>query len=84
MEKTMIALGDEEASSVASDLMSLLARIDQELSRALLDGVVPMFYPPGGPPLRLGEDTKRTGLSKEAVLKLAPSAHDGFYVVPRG
>lgn len=84
MEKTMIGLGDEEASSVASDLASLLARIDQELSRVSLHGVEPMFSPPGVPPLRPGEDIKRAGLSKDAVLKLAPRACDGFYVVPRG
>lgn len=76
-----IGVSETEIEALARDLNGILDWVDQ-LSEVDVDGVEPMT---AVTPMRLKRrnDSVTEGDQSEAVLKAAPDAREGFYVVPK-
>ena len=72
---------DDACAPIAEDLNGILGWIEQ-LGEVDVEGVAPMTSAVAMPaPLR--HDAITDGGKREAILKNAPKADDGFFVVPR-
>ncbi len=76
-----LALAEERVAPMAKELSGILAWIEQ-LGEVDVEGVAPMT---SAAPMQasLRADKVSDGGDAEAVLKNAPKAEDGFFVVPR-
>ena len=77
-----IALPEERVAPMAAELNAIMAWIEQ-LNEVNIDGVEPMTSAVEGLSLPMREDIVTDGDNPDRVLKNAPKAEDGFYVVPK-
>ena len=76
-----LALTKEEVSAAQGDLERIIEMID-EMQTVDTEGVAPMAHPLDGHQ-RLRADEVTETVERERFQSLAPSASDGFYLVPR-
>ena len=77
-----LALPEERVAPMAAELNGILAWIEQ-LNEVDVEGVAPMASAVEGAKLAMREDVVTAGDDPARVLKNAPRADDGFYVVPK-
>jgi aspartyl-tRNA(Asn)/glutamyl-tRNA(Gln) amidotransferase subunit C len=77
-----IALPEEHVAPMAAELSGILAWIEQ-LNEVDIEGVEPMTSAVEGAKLPMREDVVTDGGDPARVLKNAPKADDGFFVVPK-
>ena len=77
-----IALPEERVAPMAAELSGILAWIEQ-LNEVDIEGVEPMTSAVEGAKLPMREDVVTDGGDPARVLKNAPKADDGFFVVPK-
>jgi aspartyl-tRNA(Asn)/glutamyl-tRNA(Gln) amidotransferase subunit C len=77
-----IALPDERVGPMAAELNAIMAWIEQ-LNEVNVEGVEPMTSAVEGLSLPMRADVVDEGDNPDRVLKNAPKAEDGFYVVPK-
>jgi aspartyl-tRNA(Asn)/glutamyl-tRNA(Gln) amidotransferase subunit C len=77
-----IALPEERVAPMAEELSGILAWIEQ-LNEVDIEGVDPMTSAVEGARLPMREDVVTDGGDPTRVLKNAPKADDGFFVVPK-
>lgn len=77
-----LALPEERVAPMAQELNGILAWIEQ-LNEVDVDGVAPMTSAVEGAKLPMREDVVTEGGDPARVLKNAPKAEDGFFVVPK-
>jgi aspartyl-tRNA(Asn)/glutamyl-tRNA(Gln) amidotransferase subunit C len=77
-----IALPEERVAPMAEELSGILAWIEQ-LNEVDVEGVEPMTSAVEGAKLPMREDIVTDGGDPARVLKNAPKADDGFFVVPK-
>jgi aspartyl-tRNA(Asn)/glutamyl-tRNA(Gln) amidotransferase subunit C len=77
-----IALAEERVAPMAAELNGIMAWIEQ-LNEVNIEGVEPMTSAVEGLSLPMREDVVTDGDNPDCVLKNAPKAEDGFYVVPK-
>jgi aspartyl-tRNA(Asn)/glutamyl-tRNA(Gln) amidotransferase subunit C len=72
---------EDRLEAVAADLQPILGHLE-ELASLDLSDVEPMMHPDASPrPLRA--DEPQPSLPREVVFANAPSAADGFFVIPK-
>ena len=76
-----IAVSDAEVAALAPELSNILGWVEQ-LQEVDVEGVQPMTAVIPNT-LRLREDEVTDGGIRDAVLKNAPAAEHGFFVVPK-
>lgn len=77
-----LALPEERVAPMAAELNGIMAWIEQ-LNEVDVDGVEPMTSAVEGMSLPMRDDVVTAGGDPERVLKNAPKAEDGFFVVPK-
>ncbi len=77
-----LALPEERVAPMAAELNGIMAWIEQ-LNEVDVEGVEPMTSAVEGLSLPMREDVVTDGDNSEHVLKNAPKAEDGFFVVPK-
>lgn len=77
-----IALAEERVPAMAAELNGIMAWIEQ-LNEVDIEGVAPMTSAVEGLALPMREDVVTDGGDPDRVLKNAPKAEDGFFVVPK-
>jgi len=77
-----VALPEARVSPMVDELNGILAWIEQ-LNEVDIDGIAPMTSAVEGVKLPMREDVVTDGGDPARVLKNAPKAEDGFFVVPR-
>ena len=77
-----LALPEERVKPMAAELNGIMAWIEQ-LNEVDVEGVEPMTSAVEGLALPMREDVVTDGADPERVLKNAPKAEDGFFVVPK-
>ena len=77
-----IALAEERVAPMAAELNGIMAWIEQ-LNEVNIEGVEPMTSAVAGLSLPMRDDIVTDGDNPDWVLKNAPKAEDGFYVVPK-
>ena len=77
-----IALPEERVAAMAAELNAIMAWIEQ-LNEVDVEGVEPMTSAVEGLSLPMREDVVTDGDDPDCVLKNAPKAEDGFFVVPK-
>ncbi len=77
-----LALPEDRVAPMAAELNGIMAWIEQ-LNEVDIDGVEPMTSAVEGMRLPMREDVVTDGGDPERVLKNAPKAEDGFFVVPK-
>ena len=77
-----LALPEERVTPMAAELNGIMAWIEQ-LNEVDITGVEPMTSAVEGASLAMREDVVTDGGNPERVLKNAPKAEDGFFVVPK-
>ena len=77
-----IALAEERVAPMAAELNGIMAWIEQ-LNEVNIEGVEPMTSAVAGLSLPMRDDIVTDGDNPDCVLKNAPKAEDGFYVVPK-
>jgi aspartyl-tRNA(Asn)/glutamyl-tRNA(Gln) amidotransferase subunit C len=77
-----IALPEERVAPMAAELNGIMAWIEQ-LNEVDIEGVEPMTSAVEGLALPMREDVVTEGDDPDRVLKNAPKAEDGFFVVPK-
>jgi aspartyl-tRNA(Asn)/glutamyl-tRNA(Gln) amidotransferase subunit C len=77
-----LALPEERVGPMASELNAIMAWIEQ-LNEVDIDGVEPMTSAVEGATLPMRDDVVTDGGDPARVLKNAPKAEDGFFVVPK-
>lgn len=77
-----LAVPEERLEPLAGELNGILKWIEQ-LNEVDVDGVEPMTSAVEGLSLPMREDVVTDGGDPERVLKNAPKAEDGFFVVPK-
>jgi aspartyl-tRNA(Asn)/glutamyl-tRNA(Gln) amidotransferase subunit C len=76
-----LALPEERVAPMAAELNGIMAWIEQ-LNEVDIEGVEPMTSAVEGLALPMRADVVTEGGDPERVLKNAPKAEDGFFVVP--
>lgn len=80
---TRLALTAEEEGSAVASLNAVLGLID-ELKNAEVDGVDPMAYVQlHGQTLRTRDADSAAGYPPQEIMKNAPQADSGYFLVPR-
>lgn len=77
-----IALPPEQAPAMARELNGILSWIEQ-LQEVDVEGVAPMTSAVPDAKLPLREDLVTEGGDAAGILRNAPKAQDGFFVVPK-
>ena len=77
-----LALSEDRVAPMAAELNGIMAWIEQ-LNEVDIEGVEPMTSAVEGLRLPMREDVVTDGGDRERVLKNAPKAEDGFFVVPK-
>lgn len=77
-----LALAEERVKPMADELNGIMNWIEQ-LNEVDIDGVEPMTSAVEGVSLPMREDVVTDGNDPGRVLKNAPKAEDGFFVVPK-
>lgn len=77
-----IALPEDRVAPMAAELNAIMAWIEQ-LNEVNIEGIGPMTSAVEGLSLPMREDVVTDGDNPDRVLKNAPKAEDGFYVVPK-
>jgi aspartyl-tRNA(Asn)/glutamyl-tRNA(Gln) amidotransferase subunit C len=77
-----IALAEDRVAPMAAELNGIMAWIEQ-LNEVNIEGVEPMTSAVEGLSLPMRDDVVTDGDNPDCVLKNAPKAEDGFYVVPK-
>lgn len=77
-----LALPEDRVAPMAAELNGIMAWIEQ-LNEVDIDGVEPMTSAVEGLRLPMRRDVVTDGGAPERVLKNAPKAEDGFFVVPK-
>ena len=77
-----LSLPEERVSPMVAELNGIFAWIEQ-LNEVDVEGVAPMTSAVEGLKLPMREDVVTDGDDPTRVLKNAPKAEDGFYVVPK-
>ncbi|MGE0829114.1 MAG: Asp-tRNA(Asn)/Glu-tRNA(Gln) amidotransferase subunit GatC [Hyphomonadaceae bacterium] len=77
-----LALPEERVGPMVQELNTILAWIEQ-LNEVDVEGVEPMTSAVAGAKLPMREDVVTDGNDPARVLKNAPKAEDGFFVVPK-
>jgi aspartyl-tRNA(Asn)/glutamyl-tRNA(Gln) amidotransferase subunit C len=77
-----IALPEDRVAPMAAELNGIMAWIEQ-LNEVDIEGVEPMTSAVEGLSLPMREDVVTDGGEPERILKNAPKAEDGFFVVPK-
>lgn len=77
-----LSLPEERVAPMAGELNAIMAWIEQ-LNEVDVEGVAPMTSAVEGLSLPMREDVVTDGGNPERVLKNAPKAEDGFFVVPK-
>jgi aspartyl-tRNA(Asn)/glutamyl-tRNA(Gln) amidotransferase subunit C len=77
-----IALPEDRVAPMAAELNGIMAWIEQ-LNEVDIEGVEPMTSAVEGLSLPMREDAVTDGGDPERILKNAPKAEDGFFVVPK-
>jgi aspartyl-tRNA(Asn)/glutamyl-tRNA(Gln) amidotransferase subunit C len=77
-----LALPEDRVKPMAEELNGIMAWIEQ-LNEVDVEGVEPMTSAVEGLSLPMREDLVTAGNEPERVLKNAPKAEDGFFVVPK-
>lgn len=77
-----LALPEERVGPMAAELNGIMAWIEQ-LNEVDIGGVEPMTSAVEGLSLPMREDAVTDGGDPDRVLKNAPKAEDGFFVVPK-
>jgi aspartyl-tRNA(Asn)/glutamyl-tRNA(Gln) amidotransferase subunit C len=75
-----LELREEEVERLTEELRRIVAYVEK-LSRLDVETVEPMAHAASGEAL-LREDTPAESLARKDALTCAPSARDGFFVVP--
>ncbi len=76
-----IAVGEDEAAKLTGELNAILGFVE-ELAGVDVEGVEPMTSVVAMT-LRMRDDVVTAGGDAEAVLRNAPSAEGGYFVVPK-
>jgi aspartyl-tRNA(Asn)/glutamyl-tRNA(Gln) amidotransferase subunit C len=77
-----LALPEERVNPMADELNGIMAWIEQ-LNEVDIEGVAPMTSAVEGMRLPMRDDEVTAGDDPDKVLKNAPKAEDGFFVVPK-
>ena len=77
-----LALPEDRVAPMAAELNGIMAWIEQ-LNEVNIDGVEPMTSAVEGLSLPMRDDVVTDGDDPQRVLKNAPKAEDGFFVVPK-
>lgn len=77
-----LALPEARVKPMAAELNGIMAWIEQ-LNEVDIEGVEPMTSAVEGASLPMRDDAVSDGNNPERVLKNAPKAEDGFFVVPK-
>lgn len=77
-----LALPEARVKPMAAELNGIMAWIEQ-LNEVDIEGVEPMTSAVEGASLPMRDDVVSDGNNPERVLKNAPKAEDGFFVVPK-
>ncbi|MEQ1707767.1 MAG: Asp-tRNA(Asn)/Glu-tRNA(Gln) amidotransferase subunit GatC [Terricaulis sp.] len=77
-----LALPEARVAPMAAELNGIMAWIEQ-LNEVDIEGVAPMTSAVEGAALPMREDVVTDGGDVGRVLKNAPKAEDGFFVVPK-
>jgi len=76
-----LGLDASERSAARSDLERMIAMVDA-MAQVDTTDVAPLAHPLDATQ-RLRDDGVAAGVSREALLAVAPLTHDGLYLVPR-
>ena len=77
-----LSLAEERVQPMVAELNGIFAWIEQ-LNEVDVEGVAPMTSAVEGAKLPMREDVVTEGNDPASVLKNAPKAEDGFFVVPK-
>lgn len=77
-----LSLAEERVQPMVAELNGIFAWIEQ-LNEVDVEGVAPMTSAVEGAKLQMREDVVTEGDDPARVLKNAPKAEDGFFVVPK-
>lgn len=77
-----LALPEERVAAMAAELNGIMAWIEQ-LNEVDVAGIEPMTSAVEGLSLPMREDVVEAGDEPDKVLRNAPKAEDGFFVVPK-
>ena len=77
-----LSLAEERVQPMVAELNGIFAWIEQ-LNEVDVEGVAPMTSAVEGAKLPMREDVVTEGNDPVRVLKNAPKAEDGFFVVPK-
>jgi len=80
-ELAKLKLTEDELLAMEKDLEVILAHVER-LASVQVEGVEPTFGSREPEKVRLEPDEPKPGASPGCFLQLAPSAKDGYYVVP--